>query len=55
VTKQLDADVTAGRLTSAQRTDALAELDQHLDALVTSTFDRFARGAHAAGPRHRWR
>jgi hypothetical protein len=55
VTKQLDADVTAGRLTSAQRTDALAELDQHLDVLVTSTFDRFARGAHAAGPRHRWR
>jgi hypothetical protein len=55
VTKQLDADVAANRLTVTQRTEALAELDQHLDELVNRTFDRFARGAHAAGPRHHWR
>jgi hypothetical protein len=55
VTKQLDADVTAGRLTAAQRTEELAELDQHLDDLVNRTPPKAGeRGAGAAGhPGHR--
>jgi hypothetical protein len=49
VAKQLDADVTAGRLTAAQRTEELAELDQHLDDLVNRTPPKAgARGAGAA-------
>jgi hypothetical protein len=49
VTKQLDAGVTAGRLTAAQRTEELAELDQHLDDLVNRTPPKGgARGAGAA-------
>jgi hypothetical protein len=49
VTKQLDAGVTAGRLTAAQRTEELAELDQHLDDLVNRTPPKAgARGAGAA-------
>jgi hypothetical protein len=52
VTKQLDAAVTAGRLTAAQRTEELAELDQHLDDLVTRTPPKAGeRGAWAAGHR----
>jgi hypothetical protein len=52
VTKQLDADVTAGRLTAAQRTEELAELDQHLDDLVNRTPPKAGeRGAWAAGHR----
>jgi hypothetical protein len=50
ITKQLDADVSAGRLTADQRTRALAELDQHLDDLVTRTPPkRGERPAYAAG------
>jgi hypothetical protein len=37
VTKQLEADVTAGRITADQRTRQLADLDEHLDDLVTRT------------------
>ncbi|HEV7753083.1 MAG TPA: hypothetical protein VGO71_16165 [Baekduia sp.] len=52
VTKQLDADVTAGRLTAAQRTEELAELDQHLDDLVNRTPPKAGeRGVWAAGHR----
>ena len=44
VTKELDQAVKDGKLTAAQRTDILKELDEHLDDLVTrSSFD---------GPRH---
>jgi hypothetical protein len=43
-TKQLDAAVTAGRLSKDQETKALAELDSHLDDLVND--------AHAFGFRH---
>jgi hypothetical protein len=50
VAKQLDADVTAGRLTAAQRTEELAELDSHLDDLVNGIRPtRGADGAQAAG------
>jgi hypothetical protein len=49
VAKQLDADVAAGRLTAAQRTEELAELDQHLGDLVNRTPPKAgARGAGAA-------
>jgi hypothetical protein len=52
VTKQLDAAVTAGRLTAAQRTEELAELDEHLDDLVNATPPKGGdRGAWAAGHR----
>jgi hypothetical protein len=52
VTKQLDAAVSAGRLTAAQRTEELAELDQHLDDLVNATPpERGERGAWGAGHR----
>jgi hypothetical protein len=52
VTKQLDGEVTAGRLTAAQRTEELAELDQHLDDLVNRTPPKAGeRGAWAAGHR----
>jgi hypothetical protein len=37
ITKQLDADVTAGRITADQRTKQLAGLDAHLDDLVNDT------------------
>jgi hypothetical protein len=36
ITKQLDADVKAGRLTAAQRDRMVAEVDRHIDRLVQS-------------------
>jgi hypothetical protein len=56
ITKQLDADVKAGRLTAAQRTEELTELDSHLDDLVNGTRpDGGAKGARAAGRHGHWR
>jgi hypothetical protein len=56
VTKQLDADVTAGRLTAEQRTSALAELDEHLDDLVSRTPSKGGdKAARAAGGHGHWR
>ncbi|MCW2984870.1 MAG: hypothetical protein JWR63_2440 [Conexibacter sp.] len=60
VTKELDQAVADNKLTAAQRTKVLAELADHLDALVTATppkggAARFDKRGHAAGvPRH-WR
>jgi hypothetical protein len=54
VTKELDADVKAGRLTDAQRKDILAELDDHLDDLVNLAPPRFDRD-HPGAPRLHWR
>ena len=50
VTKQLDADVKAGRLTDAQRKEELDELSTRLDDLVNGTFGGQWHGARAAGP-----
>jgi hypothetical protein len=47
IVKQLDAEVTAGRLSAAERTRELAEIDAHLDDLVNRTPP--ARGAEALG------
>jgi hypothetical protein len=47
IVKQLDAEVTAGRLTAAERTQELAEIDAHVDDLVNRTPP--ARGAEAPG------
>jgi hypothetical protein len=44
VVKQLDADVAAKRITDAQRDHVVAELDEHLDELVTRSFDERPRG-----------
>jgi hypothetical protein len=48
VTKQLDADVAAKRLTDAQRDHVVSELDEHLDELVTRSFDE-PRGPRFGG------
>jgi hypothetical protein len=50
VTKQLDADVNAGRITADQRQHVLGELDEHLDDLVTRSFEGMP-GARMGGPR----
>jgi hypothetical protein len=55
VTKELDQAVTDKKLTAAQRTDILKELDEHLDDLVTRKFDGERHGARAAGPPRHWR
>jgi hypothetical protein len=55
VTKQLEADVTAGRLTDAQRKQELDELSTRLDDLVNGTFRGKRNGARAAGHRGHWR
>ena len=55
VTKQLDADVKAGRVTDAQRTAELDELSTRLDDLLAGTFAGERHGARAAGPRGHWR
>ena len=55
VTKELDQAVKDGKLTAAQRTNILKELDEHLDDLVTRTFDGMRHGARAAGPQGHWR
>jgi hypothetical protein len=54
VTKQLDADVQAGRITAAQRTAELDELSSHLDELLSATPGTLHRGRAAGHPR-RWR
>ncbi|HWH93038.1 MAG TPA: hypothetical protein VNT03_04180 [Baekduia sp.] len=63
VTEELDKAVDEKKLTSAQRDRILAELEDHLDDLVTRTLpkagERFggpgAPLGGLAGPRHRWR
>jgi hypothetical protein len=55
VTKQLDADVKAGRLSDAQRTAELGELSTRLDGLVNGTFGADRHGARAAGKHGRRR
>jgi hypothetical protein len=54
VTKQLDADVQAGRITAAERTAELDELSSHLDELLSATPGTLHRG-RAAGHLRRWR
>jgi hypothetical protein len=54
VTKQLDADVQAGRITAAERTAGLDELSSHLDELLSATPGTLHRG-RAAGHLRRWR
>ena len=54
VTKELDQAVKDGKLTDAQRTDILRQLDDHLDDLVNGKFAERHR-ARAAGPRGLWR
>jgi hypothetical protein len=54
VTKELDQAVKDGKLTDAQRTDILKQLDDHLDDLVNGKFAE-RHPARAAGPRGLWR
>lgn len=57
VTKELDQAVKDQRITEAQRTEILKDLDEHLDDLVNGTFDRFRHHGPPAGPGPgpRWR
>jgi hypothetical protein len=59
VTKELDQAVTDKKLTSAQRDQALKELSEHLDDLVTRTPparpDMPGKGMAPMGPGHHWR
>jgi hypothetical protein len=51
ITSDLDAAVKAGRLTDAQRQDALTALNAHLDDLVNATPGAFRHGIRRGGPR----
>lgn len=53
VTKQLAADVAAKRITDEQRDHVVSELDEHLDELVTRSFDDGPRGRLGGRFRHR--
>jgi hypothetical protein len=55
VTKELDQAVKDKKITDAQRTEILKELDEHLDDLVTRSFDGPLHGGKLAGPRGHWR
>jgi hypothetical protein len=63
VTKELDAQVTARKLTADQETKILAELRDHLDDLVNATPPTPPAGAPQGppngapqfGPRRHWR
>jgi hypothetical protein len=55
VTKELDQAVTDKKITAAQRTEILKELDEHLDDLVNRSFDGPPPGSKMAGPRGHWR
>jgi hypothetical protein len=55
VTKELDQAVADKKLTAAQRTEILKELDEHLDDLVTRKFDGERHGPRAGGPPGHWR
>jgi hypothetical protein len=56
VTKELDQAVTDKKLTAAQRTDILSELDAHIDDLVNNKFGAGPRhGAFKGAPGGHWR
>jgi hypothetical protein len=55
VTKELDQAVKDKKITDAQRTEILKELDEHLDDLVNRKFDGLRDGGRLAGPRGHWR
>jgi hypothetical protein len=55
VTKELDQAVKDKKITDAQRTEILKELGEHLDDLVTRSFDGPLHGGKLAGPRGHWR
>jgi hypothetical protein len=55
VTKGLDQAVKDKKITDAQRTEILKELDEHLDDLVNRSFDGPPAGYRLQGPRGHWR
>jgi hypothetical protein len=52
ITKQLDADFTAGRITADQRTKRLADVDRHIDDFVTRTPPKRGDMPKAGAARH---
>jgi hypothetical protein len=55
VTKELDQAVKDKKITAQQRDDILKELDEHLDDVVTRTFDGPRHAGRLAGPPGHWR